>query len=45
MQQQFDALFPKSDEDRAADQADRVSQQATTLPRRALSAPLTSRRR
>jgi hypothetical protein len=28
MRQQFDALFPKSDEDHAADQADRVSQQA-----------------
>jgi transcriptional regulator NrdR family protein len=28
LQQQFDALFPKSDEDHASDQAERVSQQA-----------------
>ena len=28
LQQEFNALFPKSDEDHAADQAERVSQQA-----------------
>jgi hypothetical protein len=42
---QIDKLFPKSDEDHAADQAELVSQQRTTPPRHALSAPRRSRRR
>jgi hypothetical protein len=45
MAQRFEALFSKSDEDHAADQAELVSHQPTTLQRPALSAPRRSRQR